>query len=266
MACCPGPAQRRSYVETAMHEEDASPSAPGGRSQPPPTPPSSDRSDGAEAAVGGKEAATRFPTLADFGFDGLKALKHVIAGSTYDSLEQAIASLTLFSHPETVAQTGGKALFKIVRDAERRGTDGILDGLPVTYDDNAAPTHVFLWCNGIRRPKEVQFNHVHCESQNADLYTALPNICVTPAFLAKVTDTDPAIRSILAYRVYDLYGWVPEGRDAPHKPPGYRDLEWAPTLPVVLDVRAALHARIARAKRSRTALSVGRIGWLFAQQ
>lgn len=71
----------------------------------------------------------------------------------------------------------------------------------------------------------------------------MPNICVTPAFLAKVTGTDPATRSLLAYRVYDLYGWVPEGGDVPPEPPGYWDREWASPPSAV---RAAVRADATR--------------------
>ncbi len=74
-------------------------------------------------------------TLAEFGFDGQAALAALIAASRYRTVAQAVASLTLFSHPATVAQTGGRALFPTIRGAP--GSFGRLpDGREVLLDDN----------------------------------------------------------------------------------------------------------------------------------
>ena len=151
------------------------------------------------------------------------------------------SSLTLFSHPETVRQTGGKALFPTIRNAARRRQKAEVDGRLLAYDDNKSPTDAFLWCNEItKKLKDVQFNHVYLNSQDPDQYTSLANICVTPAFLAKLTDTNEPVRKLLRYRAYDLYRWVPAGHEPPPEPAGYVDLQWAPTLPPVSDVAAAI--------------------------
>jgi hypothetical protein len=55
-------------------------------------------------------------------------------------------------------------------------------------DDNASPTDAFLWSAGIAKGPDVQFNNLWSLSRDPDSYTALWNICATPAFLAKTTD------------------------------------------------------------------------------
>ncbi|MGF7215991.1 hypothetical protein GGR92_002156 [Spirosoma lacussanchae] len=52
--------------------------------------------------------------LQDFNFSGFSALESVLE-KTYGGVAQALASLTLFAHPETVAQIGNRALFPIIR-------------------------------------------------------------------------------------------------------------------------------------------------------
>lgn len=68
-------------------------------------------------------------TLAEFGFDGQAALSALIAASKYETIAQAVASLTVFTHPDTVAQTGGKALFPTIR------------GVPGTYRGDGCRLH-----------------------------------------------------------------------------------------------------------------------------
>jgi hypothetical protein len=205
-----------------------------------------------------------FKTLHDFALNGYSTLEELIRASTYQSIEQAVASLTLFSHPSTVQQTGCKALFSTIRNAARRGQRAEVDGRLLACDDNKSPTDAFLWCNGIaKKLKDVQFNHVYLNSQDPDQYTCLANLCVTPAFLAKLTDTNEPVRRLLRYRVYDLYQWVPAGHDPPAEPAGYAGLQWAPTLPAVSDVGAAVKALMERRRLDRTVQTAREIGWLF---
>ncbi len=203
--------------------------------------------------------------LLDFELDGRLALVGVIHQTQYGSLEQAVASLTVFSHPETVAQTGNRAVFPIIRDFARRGTTEIRDGLHVGLDDNKAPTDAFLWANQIkRRPPDLQFNHVHARSVDPTCYTNLANLCVSPAFLAKMTDTNQDIVQLLQYRAFDLYGWQPEGASVPSKPNSYDALVWCPPLPPVKEVHAALSEQVAR-RKDRTTRMIRQTGWLFGE-
>ena len=209
---------------------------------------------------------TAFKTLHDFQLNGYTALEELIRASAYKSIEQAVAALTLFSHPETVRQTGCKALFPTIRNAARRGQRAENAGRVLAYDDNKSPTDAFLWCNGItKKLKDVQFNHVYLNSQDADQYTCLANLCVTPAFLAKLTDTNEPVRKLLRYRVYDLFRWVPAGHEFSSGPTGYGGLQWAPTLPAVSDVAAAVMAVMQRRPSDRTVQIAQEIGWLFGR-
>ena len=98
-------------------------------------------------------------TLKDFGCDGELALEEVLLESEYGSIEQAIASLTLFTHPETVEQTDAEALFRIrrARAGETRGQ--IVQSERVVLCDNDSPTRAFLWANGMTHNQysDVQF-------------------------------------------------------------------------------------------------------------
>jgi hypothetical protein len=211
-----------------------------------------------------RDAATP-PTLADFAFDGHAALSDLIASSAYGSLAQMVASLTLFSHPDTVAQTQCKAVFPVIRDQRRRGEVEMVDGRLIGCDDNTAPTLAFMWCNDLsRRGRDLQFNHVWARSLDPDAYCALPNLCVTPSFLAKLTDTDPGIKALLRHRAYRLYGWLPASVEPPPLPPDYETLRWASPLPAVRDVHATVLARLARCDNRLTRM-LARTGHLFAQ-
>ena len=140
--------------------------------------------------------------LKDFGFDGKAVLRSVLEASEYQSIPQAIAALTMFSHPKTVEQLRYLNLFRVIRCRvmnERGKYDCLTDGSRIMLDDNAAPTEAFIWANGISRSayQDVQFNHIWPDSKEVSLYTNLANICVSPAFLAKLTDTDKDICELL---------------------------------------------------------------------
>jgi hypothetical protein len=204
-------------------------------------------------------------TLADFGLNGRAALEAIVAGSQYRTIAQAVASLTMFSHPDTVRQTGGKALFPTIRNQRRVGQFDEYQGLRVLLDDNKSPTDAFRWANGLLglRGPDTQFNHVYAASLDIDAYTALPNICMTPAFIAKLTDTSEEVGALLRYRSYDLYAWVPRDTAAPEKPVEYDSLDWAAPLPAIADVKAVLTAAMASKPKDRTVIAARELGWLF---
>jgi hypothetical protein len=135
------------------------------------------------------------------------------------------------------------------------------DGRRVLLDDNKSPTDAFLWANGLtHRSPDTQFNHVYAASLYVDAYTALPNICMTPAFIAKLTDTSDEVRRLLRYRCNQLYEWVPKGQTPPERPPEYEVLEWAALLPAVENVRAAIEAAMASKTMDRTVMATREIG------
>ncbi len=71
---------------------------------------------------------------------------------------------------------------------------------------------------------------------NPDAYTALWNLCCTPAFLAKATDSDRGLQAVLRYRSWELYGHRRVGTAEPVKPSGYETLTWHPSPPRIADL------------------------------
>jgi hypothetical protein len=199
--------------------------------------------------------------------DGVKALDAVLRRAGYASVAAAVAEHTLFLDPKTVDSTGGQPVFPVIRDMARRGQFGsLLDGRRVLLDDNTTPTWAFLWAAGRSKGPDVQYNHVWTDAQNPDLYTALWNLCATPAFLAKTTDgqNHPEVRAALQYRAYQLYGAYPRDQTSPPKPEGFDELHWESIPEPVPDLEAAYRARIATAPKSRRAVAAREIGWLFS--
>lgn len=207
-------------------------------------------------------------TLADYDLDGGKVLEQLIAESPYGSLPQAVASLALFSHPDTVAQTSGRALFRIVRGPipQRGHVVDFDDGKPVMLDDNTGPTDAFIWANRIRRGRyaDVQFCHIWQHSGDPQAYTNLANMCLLPAFLAKLSDTHADITALLRSRATELYRWRPPRLtdSSTNAPAG--DWEWAPTLPANPNVEDAMRSEMRTKPKSRTSISARQIGWLFS--
>lgn len=202
-------------------------------------------------------------TLAEFGFDGEAALTALIAASRYRTIAQAVASLSVFSHPRTVAQTGGKALFPTIRG--KPGEFVEVGGRPLMTDDNRSPFDAFRWANGLgaSRWPDTQVNHIYRVSTDPDAYTSLANIVITPAFIAKLTDTHDEVRALLAWRAYDLYGWAPAGQAPKTRPDDYAALEWAAPLPPLENVGAHIASSMQRAPKNRTVVAARRLGWLF---
>lgn len=207
-----------------------------------------------------------FPTLVEHGCDGRAALAAVLASSVYKTPAQAVASLTLFTHPDTVRQIpGGGALFPAVRDFRRRRTLGEIAGRRVGFDDNEAAHDAFGWCNpAMPRWRDIQLNHIWPRSTDPDAFTAPANLCAAPSFLAKLTDHDPQIAALLRRRAFDLFGWTPAGEAAPALPDGYGLLDWAPPLPPTPDIEASLRSRLKSQPRSTASQIAREIGWAFS--
>ena len=197
--------------------------------------------------------------------DGTAALADTLRLAGWRSVESAVAAHTVFLHPDTVRQTEGRALFPVVRDPTRRGQFGTLpDGRAVLFDDNATPTDAFLWSADRVKGPDVQFNHVLSRPADPDSYTALWNLCCTPAFLAKTSDTHDGVKAMLKFRAYQLYGYLPADEPAPVEPEGFGELRWAVMPDALPDLEAALRGRL-RAARMRRATQVAvRLGWCFS--
>lgn len=207
------------------------------------------------------------PTLADHGYDGRAALVWTVAQSPYRTVAQAVAALTLFSHPATVAQIPGGALFPCIRSLGRadRRTIVTREGRRLGLDDNAVAHARFAWSNGRARPgRDVQLNHVFPSRDDPCAFTALANLAVSPSFLAKLTDHDDDIVALLQMRALDLYGFAPEGARRPHRSKIYADLTWAAPLPAVEALEKRLRLRMNQAPRHFASQVAREVGWAFS--
>jgi hypothetical protein len=139
-------------------------------------------------------------------------------------------------------------------------------GQRVMLDDNKGPTDAFIWANGIKRQYvDIQFNHVWDCSTDLACYTNLANICITPAFLSKLTDGDPSIQGLLRYRSFDLYdGWYPKDMTKPTKPDTYDSLKWALPLNAVKNLEETYRFAMKTKLRDRTTVSARTLGWYFS--
>lgn len=210
----------------------------------------------------GSKAASKSTMI----LDGVAALAAVLRRAGYPSIVAAVTEHTIFLDPRTVAQTKGQAVFPVIRDMTRRGQDSTLpDGRAVLLDDNTTPTLTFRWAAMRAKGRDVQYNHVWTDAKNPDLYTALWNLCATPAFLAKTTDgkNHPEVRAALQYRAYELYGAHPPGQPPP-RPPDFDGLRWAPMPDPVPDLEATVRAQLMAAGKSPPARAARTIGWLFS--
>jgi hypothetical protein len=196
--------------------------------------------------------------------DGVVALDEVLKRAGFDSILQAVAAHTVFLDSKTVSQTNGKAVFPVVRDPYRPGEIDLVKA--VMFDNNTSPTRTFEWAAQASKSRDVQFNHVWADAKNRDTYTALWNLCVTPAFLAKTTDgsNHPEVIEALKYRSFELFGFVPSGFSTPKPPLGYDSLKWKDSPPAVDDLESLFRDRLGRAPKSVPAKSARELGWLFS--
>jgi hypothetical protein len=197
----------------------------------------------------------------------LNALQDVVAQSQYKTLVQAVASLAVFSHPETVKQTEGKHLFSVIRargDFKRGHYSDVIGGR-VFHDDNWSPTQAFAWANdvGLWSKNDVQYNHIVSKSDDFRFYTSLTNLVALPSFLSKLTDTHKEISSLLRFRSQQLYGAI-VADDFDQRPALYDELVWADTLPAVGDVQTTMRHRMSSCPKNRTVLCARNLGWYFS--
>ena len=198
-------------------------------------------------------------------FDGRLALEEFAKRAGWPSLLAAFAEHKVFLHSDTVKQAGVDPIFPVIRDPTRRGQIVDVPGAGrMLLDDNTSLTKAFLWAADREKGPDVQFNHVWRQSDDVPYYTALWNLCCTPAFLAKACDTHPVITEALRYRAEHLYGHRPQGVAPARKPDAYEELNWAPSPPQLSDLQAAFRARLNAAPMARPAIAAREIGWRFS--
>lgn len=196
-----------------------------------------------------------------FNFDGKSILEDVARKAGFSNLLMLVARYTLFTHPNIVKQTNNENIFRIVRDFKNRGKILNYDGTMLMACDNTGPQHAFEWSNGGIKKTDIQINHIYTDSMNVKSYTSLANLCGTPAFLAKLTDTDEEIKNLLMYRSFELYGY--HSGNKPTKPDSYQNYVWHEFLPGPANLEKFLLQRISECPKSRTAVSVKELGWYF---
>ncbi len=195
-------------------------------------------------------------------FNGKDILLDMAKQAGFPTKESLVAAHTLFVHPETVKLTNNQNLFSIIRDFPNRGKILIQDEEKVMCCDNTGPQHAIEWSLGGMKKTDVQINHIYSESKNVVYYTSLANLCATPTFIAKLTDTDHEIKNLLKYRVYDLYNFFIEQR--PEKPVQYDQLNWMPFESPIENLEDFLRSRMKSCPKSRTTKSAREIGWYFS--
>ena len=155
-------------------------------------------------------------------------------------LGQLVAQTAIWSNPEAhkliLQETGEAALYPRTRrykamNGERPGQAA--DG--VVLDSNNYANHAAKVVLDIPRKQITGFEVCHIWPKTAyepSCHTALPNLVLLPRGLAGLSDHDPHIASILQYRSFDLYGWMPSGFRKPHLPPAYPKA-WLTPRPLV---------------------------------
>jgi hypothetical protein len=192
--------------------------------------------------------------------NGNKILTELLEKSEYGSKEQAIASLTYFTNPETIKDLNNSHIFKIIRNPAKRGemTDEYM------FDNNFCVQDIFRWVNKLNKKelKDVQFNHIYSDRKSIEKYTCLSNIVLTPAFLAKLTDTDNDIKYLLKYRAYEIYNYNPEKIDFV-KPINYDKIEWKDYRPIIVNLKEHMKHIAEKNKKNKAILSINKFGWFF---
>ncbi|OQP43594.1 hypothetical protein A4H97_33895 [Niastella yeongjuensis] len=192
--------------------------------------------------------------------DGNKILTDILEKSEFKSKEQAIASLTYFAHPDTIRDLNNQNIFKIVRNPAKRGeiTNDFMN------DDNRCAQDIFCWTNKVKTRdfRDLQFNHIYSDPNNFYKYTCLSNIILTPAFLAKLTDTDQKILDLLKYRTFEIYNYNP---DQIHfiKPDFYDKIIWRDFLPKQDNIADVFKKKLETSAKNRAISSVRHFGWVF---
>jgi len=94
----------------------------------------------------------------------------------------------------------------------------------------------------------------------ADSYTALWNLCCTPAFLVKTSGTHADVVALFRYRACDPYGVCPDGVDEPREPASYDQLSWMPHPPALDGLEGTMRERMASAPRRPATQAARAIG------
>jgi hypothetical protein len=144
-------------------------------------------------------------------------------------LPALVAGCSLWAHPRVFQERRkldpSGAWFPNTRRArndEKRGE--VVNG--ITLDDNSKANQAIkkaVFGSGVM-PKRYSACHIWPKScYDPRYHTCIANLVLLPVALASLTDHDPEVIACLKYRSFELYGWHPDDRPPPERPPGYPD-------------------------------------------
>lgn len=166
-------------------------------------------------------------------FDGTADLLEAIHELKYRSAAHAVLARSVFPPPSIVEEVGFNPIVNAVRRGKFPGLGNInrdqyispvdvsrLFGLSATapaakgvlIDDNACPDFALRACfTRGRHQASTQLAHVFPSkySKHPLFFTSLPNLVLVPSWLARLTDTDPAVCQTLRWAVRTVYGFCP---------------------------------------------------------
>ena len=160
--------------------------------------------------------------------DGEKPLIELLE-KNYGSLIKAIAQLTLFPPTEIVKKLGSKKVVnamrysKSIKTKNKEGEVTKIGNMHYLLDGNCIPDTIFKACfknignNNFfdRDQSNTQLNHIYPSaiSQNPEIHSNLAKLCLTPNFIAYLTDKEGVVINLLQFRAYQLYDYNPKGID-----------------------------------------------------
>ena len=162
-------------------------------------------------------------------YDGSSLLKEA-AKKHGINLSVLVAETSLWANPEVHRQllkdNKNGAFYPNVRRAKKgEGIETLVGG--VRLDGNTYANYAIKYAIGIPPKSEgkiIGFETCHIwplTCYDEKYHTAIPNLVLLPAPLASLTDHDSEIQAILQYRSFELYKWIPNGKQRPQKPENY---------------------------------------------
>lgn len=166
-------------------------------------------------------------------FEATSEISDLIIKSGYSSLAHAVCELSVFPPPSLVSEVGFKPIVNAVRRGKfghgigRRERDTLiapheahilwrLTGAPgisvgVMVDDNLCANLALMSCYDLgRNIPSTTLAHVFPSeySKHPLFFTALPNLLLAPAWLAKLTDAKAgAVARTLRWTIREVYGF-----------------------------------------------------------
>lgn len=167
-------------------------------------------------------------------------------------LAQQIAETAIFATPETVkAVVEGKIGRKencrkgnpyaswdnmsSIRNNKKRKQTIMLNGKQIYCDDNTRANYAIKSAilHGMGWPTLSNYSlfhgfeacHIYDKVSDPRYYTSIMNLTLVPRALAALTDHNDYVKSVLKYRVFELFGFSAD-EPAPQEPKNYDKINW----------------------------------------